>query len=677
MIFRFIFSAAFILVASTWLPSPADARRIVLADLGSLVAVADPQFSPDGASVAVVVARPDYESDTFPTQLVLVDIASRRQRVLTAAYQNVAMPRWSRRGDRLAFLADLDEKTQLFVMRMSDGSVRQITTSPTGVDQYAWRPDGQSLAYVAEDAAPRHAPNDDAFVVGNNDYLTMSAPTPAQLWLVSADGSNRRRLTSGPAGLSGLSPSYASASPISWSPDGSAIAFARLPSAYDDDSNRQDIRIVDVASGRVRKLTSGVYQMMPLWSPNGASVAYLVPRAGDYNQVTQFFAAPAGGGSSFALTTDLDRNMLWGAWLPTGAGMLVGADDGAQTSMWLQPLHGAPRKLNLGDVDWEDASTIDWTTAGGIGGTNWKPASISARGAIAFTGSEPNRPMDLYYLATPNSRPQRLTDFGHPIAALDLGRTSGVAWTGPNGFAEDGILTYPPVYVAGKKYPLVVYVHGGPIYSSSTAFDELCQLLAARDFLVFQPNYRGSDNLGNAYQRAIYRDAGDGPGKDVMAGIAALEARGIVDTSRIAVSGWSYGGYMTSWLIGHYHIWKAAVSGAAVNDWFVDYATADDHLADSLQLGVTPWTDDGYREYLRQSPIADAAAITTPTLIMSDVGDVRVPVTQSYELFHALRDNHVPVEFVAYPVSGHVPDDPVRNADIDRRWVEWMVRYLR
>jgi len=234
-----------------------------------------------------------------------------------------------------------------------------------------------------------------------------------------------------------------------------------------------------------------------------------------------------------------------------------------------------------------------------------------------------------------------------------------------------------PGYVAGKRYPLVVDVHGGPIWSAATAFDELVQLLAARGFIVFRPNYRGSDNLGNAYERAIYRDAGDGPGRDVMSGVRALEAMGTVDPKRVAVSGWSYGGFMTSWLIGHYHIWKAAVSGAAVNDWIVDYTTADDQTADRLQLGTTPWSPEGRKEYIEQSPLTYAAQITTPTLIMADTFDVRVPATQSYELFHALRDEHVPVRFVAYPVYGHLPADPVRYFDIDRRWVDWLASYLK
>ena len=654
---------------------PAVARHIQFGDLQYYLDIADPQISPDGKSIVLVVARPDYRNDAWEASLVLVDIASRNQRRLSngAALKDVNFPRWSPSGDRLAFLAGLgsgDQETfQLFVMRMSDGRATQVTHAANDVSQFAWRPDGRAIAYVTADAA-KHAPFDDAFAVGSDAYLTRAAATPSHIWLTSLDGRRQRRLTSGTAGLPSISPTYATVgSQLAWAPDGRSIAFARLPGAYEDGADRQEIRILDVATGAQRKLAQGRYQMMPLYSPDGARLAFAYPREGDYNQITQLFVAPAQGGTATLLTADLDRNVLWAAWMPGGSSLLLGADDRTRTSLWIQTVGGAARKLELGNVSWELTNNAE--------GDNWIPASVSRRGAIAFTGSEARHPYELYYMATPQSPPERLTDFNRQIAALDLAASHAFDWTGPNGFAEDGVVTYPPDYVSGKRYPLVVYIHGGPIASSATVFDELTQLLAARGYIVFRPNYRGSDNLGNAYERAIYRDAGDGPGRDVMAGVAALESTGVVDPNRVAVCGWSYGGFMTSWLIGHYHIWKAAVSGAAVNDWIVDYTTADDQAADRLQLGATPWSAQGYKAYIEQSPLTYAAHITTPTLIMGDTYDVRVPITQSYELFHALRDEGVPVKFVVYPVDGHLPADPVRYFDIDRRWVGWLSDYLK
>ncbi|MGB0036192.1 MAG: prolyl oligopeptidase family serine peptidase, partial [Candidatus Acidiferrales bacterium] len=181
----------------------------------------------------------------------------------------------------------------------------------------------------------------------------------------------------------------------------------------------------------------------------------------------------------------------------------------------------------------------------------------------------------------------------------------------------------------------------------------------------------------NTYEHAIFNDAGDGPGRDVMAGLATLEKQEFIDVSRIAVSGWSYGGYMTSWLTGHYHVWKVAVSGAAVNSMVDAYNLSDFNVTQRFAFGGSPWKPQFAKAYNDQSPITFAGAITTPTLILHDTGDARVPITNSYAMYHALKDNGVTVKFVAIPVAGHSPGDPVRASDVFRRWVEWIDQYMK
>ena len=203
-------------------------------------------------------------------------------------------------------------------------------------------------------------------------------------------------------------------------------------------------------------------------------------------------------------------------------------------------------------------------------------------------------------------------------------------------------------------------------------------------------DYRGSDNLGAEFQRAVIGDAGDGPGKDVMAGVAALVARGFIDESRIGVSGWSYGGYMTSWLIGHYpETWKAALAGAAVTDYVESYALSDMNYAIAIDgqpiyasvphttAGRSvPWTPKGQAAWAEQSPISSVWRVKTPTLILSNTRDQRVPVVESYKLFRALRDLGVEAEFVAYHLDGHGHSDPYHERDVERRWLDWFTRKL-
>ena len=219
-------------------------------------------------------------------------------------------------------------------------------------------------------------------------------------------------------------------------------------------------------------------------------------------------------------------------------------------------------------------------------------------------------------------------------------------------------------------------VHGGPAASSVEVFSSRTQLLANKGYFIFEPNYRGSDNMGSAYKKAIIKDAGAGPGRDVMAGLAKLKSSGMIDTARIGVTGWSYGGFMTVWLTGHYPGWKAAVSGAAVTDWVDQYNLGDANVNRASAIGGSPWLGDNMKLYIDQSPITMANKIIAPTLILANTGDPRVPISQSYKLYHVLKDNGVTAKFIAWNIPAHNASDPVRQMEVSRLWIDWMDQYL-
>ena len=648
-----------------------QARRIQLADFGKAVSVSDPQISPDGKSIVYVLSRMNMEQDRNDRDLVLHEIATAASRALTHDRKDVGSPRWSPAGDRIAFLAAVgpakEEKAQIFVLSMSGGDALKITDVPGGVEQFAWRPVSGEIAYVTADEPENKKDIEkhlDAFEIGDNGYLETKAPTPSHIWLVAADGGKPRRLTSGSWSLPKVLPPSSPSSPISWSPDGKLLTFTRQEDPHSGDSDRRTVQILNVDTGETRKLTGHEkYEGFGLFSPDGSQVAYWYPRDGDRANENEIFVTAASGGDGQDATRAIDRNILRAIWRPDGKSLLVGGHDGAQVGLWLLPLGGAAKKLPLGDV------SPSWSF--------WVDATVGRNGGIAFAGSTPNQPSELYYMASPNDAPIRLTNNNQEIAALALGRTERFEWQGPDKFHEDGVLIYPPGFQKGKKYPLVLIIHGGPRAATTTQYSFLPQFVAAQDCVVFEPNYRGSENLGNAYTHAIWNDAGDGPGRDVMAGIDAVKKLGFVDETRIAVSGWSYGGYMTTWLTGHYQIWKVAVAGAAVTNMYDQYNLADFNVTERYIFNGSPYVGDNVKAYREQSPITYAAQMKTPTLILSDTGDFRVTVTQSYELFHALKDNGVPVRFFAYPVGGHFPNDPVRQADVYRRWTEWLVDHLK
>ena len=307
----------------------------------------------------------------------------------------------------------------------------------------------------------------------------------------------------------------------------------------------------------------------------------------------------------------------------------------------------------------------------------WVDLTVGKDGSVAFVGTTANRPAELYYLSSAMATPKRLTDLNAATASLTLGRTEVIEWQS-EGFRHNGILTYPPDYQQGRKYPLVLVIHGGPRAASLETFAAQAQLFAARGWVIFQPNYRGSDQLGQAYQHAIVNDAGAGPGRDVMAGVAAVKALGLVDESRIAVTGWSYGGYMTTWLIGNYpEGWRVAMAGAPVTDNLDQYNLGDGNVRRAYAFGGSPWTSaDRMKAFMDQSPITYASRIRTPTLIMQNMGDYRVTPTQAFKLYHALKDNGVETKFIGYPLPGHNAADPVHQRDVQRRWMEWVAQHF-
>ena len=659
----------FALVTLLTLAVQTNGARFSLDTPQKVVRVGDPSIAPDGKSIAITVGRANLDENRWDTDLVLVDIASKAQRVLVTGRRGVGSPRWSPDGSLLAFTATEGTVAQIFVLPMAGGDARRVTSSPTAIQTFSWRPDGKAFAYTALDEQPKRDGLDRfnrSFEIQNNDFLRTDAPMPSHLWTIPLDGGAARRVTSGSWSLPITYPPGSPPPPPAWLPDNRTIAIERRPSAYSGDFSANTLHLVDVETGQIRPLTKREGgEAFPIVSPDGSRIAYWFSRNGDSKNNTEIVVAPATGGEGTSATSMLDRHILVASWMPSGDALLVGAADGTSTGVWVQPLDGPARKIAFGDL----------VVSAGFGSLS---VTMSRDGRMAFTASDGRRPNELYWRASQSATPERLTDFNAEIAAMHLGRVEGIEWKGADGLMMDGVVTYPPDFVAGRKYPLVLYIHGGPRASSKTSFSTRSQLLAAQGWIVFEPNYRGSDNRGNAFMAAIWNDAGAGPGRDVMSGVEYLKSRGFVDETRMAVSGWSYGGYMTTWLAGNYpSAWKAAVAGAAVTDWFHQYDLGDANVRRAASLGGSPYTDEKRMQAaIAQSPITYAPKIKAPTLILATTGDYRVPITQSYRLYRILRDHNVPVQFIGYPIAGHNPTDPAHQRDVDRRWIEWLKKYL-
>ncbi len=651
----------------------ASARTLAISDAARILNLEEPAISPDGHTVAMLVYHQDLVHAEDVPSLVLVDVASGHMRTIVRG-RDVAVPRWSPDGSRLAYLAaDANGVVQVY-QRSLDG-VERVTESPTDIIDFEFRPDGSEIAYVAADLAANRAAlakHHDYFFAGNNEYTATALTPPDHLWVISSFGGRARRLTSGSWTIAPTDPGGIFTSQFAWSPDGRRIAFTRVATTFAGDDELSTIWEVDSRGGTPAKLTAlPQFELSPSYGAKD-SLLFWYPAGGNFlAENTLLLSHGKVDHGVSALLPQFDRNVAGTLWFPDRQRMLVCASEGTQVKAWIERPSGiVPFDLGARNIicDPYSSSTFDAGIA----------ASFSRNGGLAFLANDARHARELFYLAPGSHAPRQVTHLNSFLDTLSFGDMREIDYDGPNGFAEDGVVTVPPQYDPKnpKRFPIVLLIHGGPGLSNNLEFAwedwPLAQLIASAGYVVMQPNYRGSDNLGNAYMLAIQNDTAAGPGNDVMAGLAAVERQPYADSTRVAVSGWSYGGLLTTWLIGHSHIWRSAVSGAAVNDETNEYDTSISNVQNTYYLGTSPYVGDGRRIYAEQSPITFYKDITTPTLIWSTVGDPVVPISQSYALYHALTDNHVETKFLVFPASTHGPSNPVQRADLTRFWIDWI-----
>ena len=632
--------------------------------------VSDVRVSPDGRRAAYVVRESVMEPDRseYRTQIWLATTDGRESWPATFGESSATQPRWSPDGKGIAFLSKRGEKiVNVWLLPATGGEASRLTDAPADVKEAAWSPDGRWVAYVASDGPDpdnerREKEKDDARVVGDDDR-------PGRLWLVrvAADAAGRRearKLLAAGFSVGSVQPGGPDA--IDWSPDGKTIAVSHTARPVADDWPTASISLVDVATGTVRPFAAtGAAETSPRFSPDGRTLAYIVtedpPRWPHRENIR---LAPLDAGPARTLPASPDESPDIAGWSADGRTIYFTEAKGVSELVYAQDVAtGALRAL---------------TPAGAVSNA----ASVDPRGAwIGFVRQTPTDPTEAWATPLAAFKPVRLSSVNAAMPKHPFGETRAITWTGDGGRTIEGLLTLPVGYVPGRRCPLLLVIHGGPAGVFQLAYTAgpspySTALFAAEGYAVLRANPRGSSGYGTAFRRANEKDWGGGDYRDLMAGVDAVVAMGVADPDRLGVMGWSYGGFMTSWIVTQTDRFKAASIGAPVTDLVSFTGTADIPSFIPDYFGGELWEPKLAETYWTHSPMAYVGRVKTPSLIQQGESDVRVPISQGYEFYNALKRRGIPTQMVTYPRQPHGVREPRLVRDLAERNLAWMAKWL-
>ncbi len=642
-------------------------RRPVAPEHEELVAALfDPQISPDAQRVAYVVRTNDLAKDERPMSVWVAPFDGRKPARRFTFGTRDHSPRWSPDGRYLAFLADRGEKAQIFVAPLDGGEARQLTKASHGVNELAWSPDGKRLAYVARagewkdfkqrSPAEKAAPRIVKHLRYRFDTIGYLDDRRMHIFTVDVESGETKQITDG---------DWYDQQP-SWSRDGKWIVFASdRERQRHDRSSRSDVWIVPSAGGRARKLTrSRGMAAFPSFSPDGRLVAFVGHEHGDgvFARNTQVMVVPAARGAApRSISASVDNTVSAlpigqpYRWMPDGKSIVfVVGERGTQALYRAGIANGAASRILDGNRQILQFSL-----------------SPDAK-EVAFIASWPSHPPEVY--ATHLGRDTRERNLSHANAkfldAADLGTVKRMTHRAPDGLSIESFVLHPPGYRSGRRYPTVLYIHGGPHGQHPGFFTMRPETLAGAGYVVLMPNPRGSSGYGEAFTEMCVKDWGGKDYEDLMTALDALIRKGVADAERLFVTGYSYGGFMTSWVVGHTQRFKAAIVGAPVVDHISMRGTTEIPQLSEAEV-ASPW--ENLQEAWDRSPIAHLQNCTTPVLIEHHDGDLRCPVGQGDELFQTLKMLGKEVEYLRYPGGFHTHDfhAPSQDVDYTRRQIAW------
>jgi len=655
--------------------SPAK-RPLTVEELWAIQRVGTPVLSPDGRTVAYTVTSYDMDENRGNADIWVMPAAGGPARRLTTSKASDGSPAWSPDGRRLAFVSrrDGDSAAQLYVLPLEGGEAERVTDMPTSVSGPKWLPDGQRIVFVAHVVAGAEAPAETKKALEAREKAKVKARTSESrlyrfwdrfltddeyphLFVVDLRTKAVTDLLPGSKRLFGLQDG---AGDYDVSPDGQTIVFAANDTESPHRTLDSDLFAVPTAGGPVRNLTADnpATDSGPVFSPDGRFVAYgREQKAEGWPDYTRLALLELATSKSSVLTEGWDNSAGDWTFTPDGKELVFHAEVRARTNVYRLALSGGtPREVYRGG-----------TTSG---------AEVTPDGRVVFQHHTISRPPELASVALDGSGFTHLTSVNDArVAALALGEVREQTFKGADGAAVQMFVVLPPGYEAGRRYPLVQLVHGGPVstFGDGFHFRWSAHAFAAPGYVVAMVNFHGSSSFGQPFVESILGAHPDEPFTDVMKATDALVAQGLVDPARMAAAGGSYGGFLVNWIAGHTDRFSALVSHAGVYDLLGQWAS-DATWGRHHSYGGYPYTNLANTE--RWSPNRYAAAFKTPMLVTHGERDFRVPVTQGLELYGVLTAKGVPARLVYYPDENHWILKPQNSRHWYGEVLGWLAKYL-
>ncbi|AYL94724.1 alpha/beta hydrolase family protein [Mucilaginibacter celer] len=648
------------LTAVLHLPASAQEKKSLKpADVYRIPTVSDPQLSPDGKWLAYSVSEVDTAKDRRVSHLWMQSYDGKESLELTHGDEAASSPRWSPDGKYLSFLSSRDSKTgaQIWLIDRRGGEGAKLTNIKGNLSDYAWSPDGKRIVLVIGDPENKgkEEPKTPKPIVIDRYHFKQDIEGYLQhlhdhLYLFDVATKKLDTLTRGDKD---------ERSPV-WSPDSKTIAFVSNRCIDPDKNQNTDIFTIDARAGAsmLQLTTWKGRDATPQWSPDGRFISYLRSTSdADYMMYDQnvLCVMDVVGQNSKPLTLSLDRPVSAQTWTKDSKNMVfIVTDDRTRYLANINVGNGKITTLNKGDYVFNDINTNQ--------SGNW-----------VVQKTDPYTPAELFALE--DKRLRRLT-FHHQnwLNTVQLAYAKGFESTSNDGTKVSGIV-YTPDSVQNKKYPLILFIHGGPVGQDEFGFDATRQTLAAAGYAVAAVNYRGSNGRGLDYCKAIYADWGNKEVKDLLGAVDQLEKLGIADPDKLGIGGWSYGGILTDYTIASDTRFKAAASGAGSALQLSVYGSDQYVLQYENELGA-PWkTADKWIQL--SYPFFHADKIKTPVLFMSGLKDFNVPTIGSEQMYEALRSQNIPTELILYPNQFHGLTKPSYQVDRLQRYVEWYDKYLK